>query len=762
MPESDDHPKIPTVVQSRPLPEFEYDSLSKGDRIGTGGDADVYHATIEFNSEVYPVAVKEPRFEGTLHQQVLERFENEAETWAKLDDHNNIVTVYSCWATPLPWLALEYMDAGTLAEKIGTIDIPEALWLSGRIAEGIRYGHRHGIAHLDIKPSNILLRETDADTWDYPKVSDWGLAKLLLEHSKSMEGLSPTYAAPEQFATDEFGRPDDITDIYQLGTVIYALVAGKPPFSGSATAVMQGVLQDEPEPPSNKNPAVPPAVDEILLKSLAKQKAERYQGVLPFLQDINKVFTDYVSGNDNSGTALSESESSTLSVHGTDSDTHGETVSEKNSTQSLGSLDQSNEETTASSSLTLGRRAVLGSLGLGTAGAGFFALSRVRDNTTDGPDTPTPNPDTPTPNPDTPTPNPDTPTPSEDVNEERFEPQLSKRWSAEPGADYIWTDGSSFYFHDHSGSARAEQSHINWSGEKNIDGGKYHLPSETFGYYEDTVVFGFFADIGKDPPYSEAGAHFYAYNRESGEERWTLSAPDDGKHRRAVAATVTEGIAAVGCDDWAKSNPIVYVVDAEFGEEIWQNTYSDMQLNTIVSYNGRLFLCFGSGIKVVDPNTGTEIETIRSIRTNHSIVMRNDAIVSGNSLFTIDENIIISYRLDERSTQWRADPIEDIRTSITLDNSLLVVGSGDGSVYAIDRASGTTLWKGSVVGEVVRIALTSYNIWVRNNQGGVFALNRDSGEIVHQSKHGTDGGIGIVNDIALIANGDSVEGHWIE
>lgn len=289
----DGQPQIPSTVPSHPLPEFEYDSLEKGEQIGTGGDADVYFATIEINSEIYPVAVKQPRFDGTLHQQVLERFQDEAETWAKLDDHDNIVSVYSWDASPVPWLALEHMNGGTLTEKIGAIDIPEALWLSGRIAEGIHHGHRHGVAHLDIKPSNILLRETDEDTWDYPKVSDWGLAKLLLEHSNSIEGISPIYAAPEQFDADEFGRPDDITDIYQFGTVVYALCTGVPPFTGSATSVMQDVLTEGPDPPSEHNAKISDELDNLILKALSKDKEHRHESIILLRKQLDKQFNEY-------------------------------------------------------------------------------------------------------------------------------------------------------------------------------------------------------------------------------------------------------------------------------------------------------------------------------------------------------------------------------------------------------------------------------------------------------------------------------------
>lgn len=238
MSDPSDHRQIPEPVATIGIPEIQYDELDVGDRIGTGGDADVYKATVTDGTATRAIALKEPRFQGTLHGDVIQRFRDEAETWSSLDDHDNVVSVHAWDTEPLPWMALEYMDGGNLTDKLGTVDIAEGLWLAGRIADGVRHGHRHGVAHLDLKPDNVLLRETGPDTWDYPKVSDWGLAKMLLEHSKSVQGLSPQYAAPEQFDPDTFGKADDFTDIYQLGAIVYALFTGEPPFSGHATAVM--------------------------------------------------------------------------------------------------------------------------------------------------------------------------------------------------------------------------------------------------------------------------------------------------------------------------------------------------------------------------------------------------------------------------------------------------------------------------------------------------------------------------------------------
>lgn len=114
-----------------------------------------------------------------------------------------------------------------------------------------------------------------------PKVADWGLSKILLDHSQSVDGFSPSYAAPEQYAAEEYGSPDDITDIYQVGAVCYELFTGEPPFTGPQAGVMRSVLDDQPPPPSSVAD-VPAALDDVLLKALSKEKTDRYESILQF------------------------------------------------------------------------------------------------------------------------------------------------------------------------------------------------------------------------------------------------------------------------------------------------------------------------------------------------------------------------------------------------------------------------------------------------------------------------------------------------
>ena len=280
----------PSSVPSEPSLSATHAAFEKQERIGSGGNADVYRATVSAGGVERTVALKEPRFEGTLHRAIADQFAAEAELWAELDGHEGIVTVLDWDDEPLPWIAMEYMDAGHVGERADGMGFRQSAWTGTQIAAAVEHAHEQGIAHLDLKPANVLFRRC-ADGWDAPKVADWGLAQLLLEHSQSVEGMSPRYAAPEQF-DDERGDPSRRTDVYGLGAVCYHLFTGAPPFAGRGSAVMYAVLEDEVTPPTARNPDLPEAVDEILGRALAKDPGDRYDTVADFRAELRGLYED--------------------------------------------------------------------------------------------------------------------------------------------------------------------------------------------------------------------------------------------------------------------------------------------------------------------------------------------------------------------------------------------------------------------------------------------------------------------------------------
>ena len=275
----------PDKIPEAPELSLTYDKMEKEGHVGKGGNADVhlvsYHGT--------DIALKEPRMSGTLHTETAKRFMEEAKTWEKLDDHDGIVGVVDYGSEPLPWIALEYMDGGSLDQRFGEMEPEEKVWLVGRICEGVQYAHTKGVAHLDLKPENILFRETDAEYPDIPKVADWGLSKVLLENSKSVDGVSPQYAAPEQFESERYGSPDTKTDIYQLGTIFYEIFTDTKPFEGQTFEVMNQIQNRDPTPPSELTD-IPVEIDGVLLKALSKRKEDRQESVLYLRDGIQEAF----------------------------------------------------------------------------------------------------------------------------------------------------------------------------------------------------------------------------------------------------------------------------------------------------------------------------------------------------------------------------------------------------------------------------------------------------------------------------------------
>ncbi len=281
---------VPETIPRAPDLSIEYGALTEREPIGSGGEADVVRATARTPDGPVTVAVKTPRMAETMGKRAVERLLEEAETWSKIDDHDHVVGVVDYGSDPVPWIAMEYMDGGHLGERTGRMDLLQALWTAIAVTKGVRHAHRRGVAHLDLKPQNVLFRTVEG-AWDVPKVGDWGLSKLLIDHSKSVEGLSPGYAAPEHF-TDEYGPADDLTDVYQLGVLFYDLFTGRPPFEGDPAAVMRQVLDERPPPPSEVAD-VPRALDDVLLPALAKSKADRYDDVIYLRDALQELYREW-------------------------------------------------------------------------------------------------------------------------------------------------------------------------------------------------------------------------------------------------------------------------------------------------------------------------------------------------------------------------------------------------------------------------------------------------------------------------------------
>jgi len=264
---SDFTPK-PTTPKTFP-PELS-DSYTEVEFIGKGGFARVFKAR---RNDGKLVAVKLPI---SLDPATGKSFIKELTNWTRLE-HENIVKVFDYNILPIPFFEMELCDQ-SLADLPKPVDAEKAAWIIFNVAEGLKYAHSMNVIHRDLKPQNILLRD------GIPKISDWGLSKVLTESSStSVTSFTPYYAAPEQIAGIE---KDERTDIWQLGVIFYELVTGELPFKGdNVVEVGMAIATRHPVSPSEINPEAK-EVEHIIMKCLEKEKEKRYQSVIELQKDL--------------------------------------------------------------------------------------------------------------------------------------------------------------------------------------------------------------------------------------------------------------------------------------------------------------------------------------------------------------------------------------------------------------------------------------------------------------------------------------------
>ena len=213
------------------------------------------------------------------------RFRHEALAIAQLR-HPNIVNVYDFGTFDgTPYMIVEYISGGSLAQKmaIGRLDHATALRYLRGIAAGLDYAHLHGVVHRDVKPANVLLTAEDT-----PVLADFGLAKLLRGSSlKSMTGVTtgtPAYMAPEQVTGHQVGPA---ADRYALATIAFEMLTGSIPFDGEELMeLLYAQVHREPSPPSAREPSLSPAVDEVVLRGLAKDPTARWESCAAFVDAL--------------------------------------------------------------------------------------------------------------------------------------------------------------------------------------------------------------------------------------------------------------------------------------------------------------------------------------------------------------------------------------------------------------------------------------------------------------------------------------------
>jgi len=250
-------------------------------KIGEGGMARVYVARdMRLNRRV---AVKIPHQRFVGDPDFLSRFRHEAQAAAMLS-HPNIVDVYDVGQDgDIHYIVMEYVegtDLKTLIMREAPLPIETVVAIGEQIALGLQAAHRAGMVHRDIKPQNVIVTPDGQ-----AHISDFGVAKSHLSTALTETGVSfgtVDYLSPEQAQ----GRPAlPQSDIYALGVVLYEMLTGRLPFSGdNAVAVAMKHVTEEPLPPRRLNPHIPPGLESLVLRAMAKDPARRPASALEFAQ----------------------------------------------------------------------------------------------------------------------------------------------------------------------------------------------------------------------------------------------------------------------------------------------------------------------------------------------------------------------------------------------------------------------------------------------------------------------------------------------
>jgi serine/threonine protein kinase len=272
------------------LTNTQFGQYQVQDKLGTGGMASVYRAVDTTTQEM--VALKILHTAWAEHVEIVRRFNREAEIANRLR-HPHIVTVKNHGLIEnRPFLAMTYMPGGTLAQRFKEpVDIsPQyVVRLLRNVGSAFDYAHRQGIIHRDLKLENILLSERGDAC-----LSDFGVARVMDATHYTASGNifgTPLYMSPEQAS----GRMDlDYrADLYSLAVVAYLLVVGRFPFIGTdMLSILNQHLRAEPPIPSEMNPKLPPAIDLVLLRGLAKNPADRYPSADMFIESFAKVMSE--------------------------------------------------------------------------------------------------------------------------------------------------------------------------------------------------------------------------------------------------------------------------------------------------------------------------------------------------------------------------------------------------------------------------------------------------------------------------------------
>jgi eukaryotic-like serine/threonine-protein kinase len=255
--------------------------------LGRGAMGVVYRARDPIIDRVVALKTINLALTGAALASFEARFFQEARSAGRLN-HPNIVTIYDAGkADGVAYIAMEFLEGTSLREILDEhppLSVPRILETTAQVARGLAYAHENGVVHRDIKPANIIVLKNRR-----PKITDFGIARLGEADGVSSERAgSPKYMSPEQIRGDV--TLDGRSDVFSLGTVLYEMLTGRPPFAGeTVTEIMQAVLEHTPPVPSVVDAHVPPELDGVVMRMLAKRPDDRYPSARSLFRELRRV-----------------------------------------------------------------------------------------------------------------------------------------------------------------------------------------------------------------------------------------------------------------------------------------------------------------------------------------------------------------------------------------------------------------------------------------------------------------------------------------
>lgn len=266
---------------TQPAQLGRYDVVAE---IGRGAMGVVYRAVDPMLERTVAIKTINMALDPGEMEHYEKRFMIEARAAGGLN-HPNIVTIYDIGRSgDLAYMAMEFLEGRELKELIveGGLTAERAIDIVAQVADGLAYAHKSEIVHRDVKPANIMILKDGR-----VKITDFGIARMRSADVRTQTGVvlgSPRYLSPEQVLGK---RCDARADTFSLGVILYEMVTGQAPFNGiDVNSLMFQIVNFTPPPPGSVNPSLPPMLDLIIAKALAKTADDRYADIAEFAADL--------------------------------------------------------------------------------------------------------------------------------------------------------------------------------------------------------------------------------------------------------------------------------------------------------------------------------------------------------------------------------------------------------------------------------------------------------------------------------------------